>query len=392
MKKLFIFIATALLMSQAVCAQNTVSGAIKPTTGVANGVTIFLRSSVSISGKVSGVTLALAIPVSVGARPTIVIDNSPNVSVNYTLQNTIDQNIQGEMYYVYNLLGDGDQSNAAVIYNLNAGVEAEIVKVQFGGNLGNAQIRMVNLPDGGTDPNPNSFFGISVFGDEKTNETSMFYSVPGISTAQNEIIPGGYSGLSITTTIAPIVLPVQFANFTVTKNVDDALLVWETENETATASHYEIERSLNGMDFIKINTVTKTTINTPIKTYRYTDQNINGLKNEGLVYYRIKEVDLQGEAVLTDVKSIRVTGNKQLFTVYPNPIQSRATIQLHVSQPQSTTVKIHSAEGKLVQSILWALQPGYNTRSINLSHLPAGNYFVQLQLDGELITTQLIKD
>lgn len=57
------------------------------------------------------------------------------------------------------------------------------------------------------------------------------------------------TGDDFVATPAAVVLPVRFINFNVIKNGDNAQISWVAENESANASHYEIERSLNGNKF-----------------------------------------------------------------------------------------------------------------------------------------------
>lgn len=392
MKKILSFFILFFILSLTSNAQSSVSGAIKPTSLIPNGVTIFFKSTTSISGKVSGVTLALAVPVSVGTRPTVTIDNSPNVSVGYTLQNTIDQNIQGTMYYVYNILGTGDQGNTAIIYNMNAGVEVSIVNVTFSGNVNSAQVRLVNLPEGGTDPNPNSFFAMSVFGDDKTNQTSMFYSVPGFSSAQNEIIAGGYSGLSITTTTSSIALPVKFTSFDLIKKDNDALITWAVENETSITDRYEIERSLDGITFEKITTLAKLNNGNSGNVYSSLDKNISTIKNNGILYYRIKQIDLNGQFVYTEIKNVKISEKYKSITAYPNPVKDITTVEIDSPAQQDVTMNLINADGKMLQTLTIKANKGTNTKKINMNNYSSGNYLLQVITGSDVQTIKIIKE
>lgn len=392
MKKVLSLLIWLVCLSQMVNAQTPVSAALKPTTATPNGVTVFLKSSINLAGKVSGVTLALAIPVSVGARPLVTIDNSPNTSVAYVLQNTINQNVQGTMYYVYNLLGDGDQGAAAIIYTMNAGVELEIVKAKFSGNVNSAQVRLVNLPDGGTDPNPNSFFGFSIQGADRVNETSMFYTVPGVSTAQNEVIPGGYSGLSLTTTTGFIALPVKFAGFNLIKKDNDALITWVVENETSITDRYEIERSADGLVFEKITTLTKINNGSNRNVYSYVDKNISTVQSNGILYYRIKQVDLNGLFVYTEIKNISLSKKYQSITVYPNPVKDVTNVEINSSTQQDIVMSLINTDGKMLQTFSIKANKGINNKKIIFNNYPIGTYLLKIIMGNDVQTIKIIKE
>ena len=392
MKKVFLFFICFVSLSTMVNAQTPVSAAIKPTASLPNGVTVFLKSSINLSGKVSGVTLALAVPVSVGVKPSITIINSPNTSVAYTLQNTMDQNIQGTMYYVYNLLGDGDQGAAAIIYTMTAGVELEIVRAFFSGNVNTSQIRLVSLPDGGTDPNPNSFFGFSIQGADRANEATMFYTVPGISTAQNNLIPTGYTGLSLATTTGTIALPVKFTAFDLIKKDNDALITWAVENETSITDRYEIERSLDGIVFEKITTLPKLNNGNNGNVYNSLDKNISKIKNNGILYYRIKQIDLNGQFVYTEIKNIRVSEKYQIITVYPNPVRDIITVEINSPTQQDITMNLINADGKMLQTLTIKANNGINTKKISMNNYPSGNYLLKVIMGNDVQTIKIIKE
>ena len=379
-------------MSLCIHAQTSVSAGIKPTAGVSNGVSIFLKSSIDLSGKVSGVTVALAVPTSVGIKPIVTIDNSPNTSVIYTLQNTVDQTIEGDSYYVYNLLGTGDQSAAAVIYSMTANTEIEIVKATFGGNMMSSQIRLVSLPNGGTDANANSLFGFSLSGTDRANESALFYTVPGISTARNEIIAGGYSGLSITTTTNNVVLPVKFTSFTANKKDNNALLNWTVANETASVDRYEIERSLDGSTFKKINSFLKSNGTNNTNTYNYIDANISEAKGNGTIYYRIKQVDIDGRFVYSEIKNIKSSQGNWSMTVFPNPVKTNAILQVDVPASSQLHYSIVSSSGKSIQNNTMQVNKGINTETISMNNFASGTYLLTVMIGETSKTIKIIKE
>ncbi|MCY7291503.1 MAG: T9SS type A sorting domain-containing protein [Ferruginibacter sp.] len=392
MKKVLSLFICLISLSGLINAQTPVSAAVKPTAATPNGVTLFLRSSTLLSGKVSSVTLTLAIPVSVGARPSIIIDNSPNTSVAYTLQEPINQNIQGTMHYVYNLLGDGDQGAAAIIYTMNAGIELEIAKARFSGNVNSAQVKLVNLPFGGTDPNANSFFGFSVLGVDRVNEPSMFYTVPGVSTAQNEIIPGGYDGLSITTTTGSVVLPVKFTAFDLIKKDNDASITWAVENETSITDRYEIERSIDGTTFEKVTTLLKLNNGSNGNVYSSLDKNISKLKNNGILYYRIKQIDTNGQFVYSEIKNIRLSEKIKLITAYPNPVRDVTTIEIDSPTQQDIVMNLITTDGKMLQTITIKANKGINIKKIGMNNYSAGSYLLKVIMGNDVQTIKIIKE
>lgn len=355
-------------------------------------VTVFLKPTTSHTGKVSGVTVTLAIPTSVGTRPTVTVDNSPNTFVVYTIQNAIDQSISGVPHYIYNLLGTGDVVPAGATVTFPAGVNTPILKATFTGSNGiSSLVKMVNLPNGGTDPNPNSFFGFSMDGSDLVNETNMFFSIPTFSTANNEVIPGGYSGLSLAQTTELVPIPVKFVSFTATRKDNDGLLNWTVENESLLTDRYEVERSLNGTTFEKIATVAPKNNGASSNIYNLTDANLSSLRSSGIIYYRIKQVDKDGKFVYTEIRSIRLEGKGLVIGVYPNPAKDVANVTIDVPEASTVLIYVTDAAGKEIQKITMAAAKGLNTKKVNLLNLSAGTYMFKIAAGDEVKTIPVIK-
>ncbi|MDN3687939.1 hypothetical protein [Cyclobacterium jeungdonense] len=116
-------------------------------------------------------------------------------------------------------------------------------------------------------------------------------------------------------------LPVVWKSFTVSpgENVLNQL-VWETAKEIA-SSHYEIERSIGGVqNFETIGEVTASGWTNTGSRYTYQDREIAGV--QGMVYYRIRQVDFTENSTVSEVISVKVDNQSQdeiQWTAYPNP-------------------------------------------------------------------------
>jgi hypothetical protein len=95
-------------------------------------------------------------------------------------------------------------------------------------------------------------------------------------------------------------LPVKFVGFTVTRKNADAFIQWSTSEEIS-ADMYQVERSLDGSNWNTIAYVTAVGNSTALNNYSFTDKNVSAK----IVYYRIKEVDIDGKTTYTAIKSIK---------------------------------------------------------------------------------------
>ncbi|MCW3071773.1 MAG: hypothetical protein JWO44_1663 [Bacteroidetes bacterium] len=86
----------------------------------------------------------------------------------------------------------------------------------------------------------------------------------------------------------------------------------------------------------------------------------------------------------TDTCSIDFTGVKQLpfengIIIYPNPATNEISIELTLTETNNTFIEIKNILGQTVKKITNDFSPGKNNIEIDISDLPKGLYFVQLQ-------------
>jgi hypothetical protein len=114
---------------------------------------------------------------------------------------------------------------------------------------------------------------------------------------------------------------VEFLNFTATELNGVAILDWATGSETNN-DLFEIERSEDGIVFQKIGEVNGAGTTTDRQDYAFTDFQ----PFWGTSYYRIKQIDFDGQYDYSKVASIRIQKEAPSINAYPNPIQSDINI------------------------------------------------------------------
>ena len=75
--------------------------------------------------------------------------------------------------------------------------------------------------------------------------------------------------------------------------------------------------------------------------------------------------------------------SQDLFNIYPNPVKNSFKI---ASEKEVQSVRIYNLQGKQVSSLT------QGTTKVNIEHLPAGVYFVNVEIGGTIKTERLIKD
>ncbi|HMT54859.1 MAG TPA: T9SS type A sorting domain-containing protein [Saprospiraceae bacterium] len=122
---------------------------------------------------------------------------------------------------------------------------------------------------------------------------------------------------------------------------------------------YIIEHSKDGRNFSPIGEIAGDGTSYETKHYEY----MHTSPYIGINYYRIKQVDYDGNSSYSDIVSVRYDGDHNI-NIYPNPTTSEVTIT--TSEP--STIQIIDVYGRLLNT--QDISEGQNT--INVSELPTG--------------------
>lgn len=187
-----------------------------------------------------------------------------------------------------------------------------------------------------------------------------------------------------------VVLPVNLISFTGTLQSDlSGLLQWKTENQV-NVSAYNIERSVDGVNFNAIGQVLAASSPTSSNAYNFTDRETQ-YQNAAVVYYRLRIVDNDGSIKYSNIVKMILPGNKGLITIAPNPVSDnlKGTIISPVSG--NAAVKIYDNAGRLVSNKTVFLVKGTNNLSENTSMLRSGIYYITVAGNGVNMHTKFQK-
>ena len=182
---------------------------------------------------------------------------------------------------------------------------------------------------------------------------------------------------------APVL--VSFTGFNVAKSSNNALLNWSVSNESPLTAHYEIERSLNGFNFTKIATIQPKNNGSASNTYDLTDYNLKSLRLSGNIYYRVKQYDMDGRFVTTNIRNVRVDGSP--LSVYPNPVKNSTNLTYELADASNVSILILDASGKQVKQVEVKGNKGSNVQSLDMSSLANGTYMINVQIGSDEVKT-----
>ncbi|MEO6730008.1 MAG: T9SS type A sorting domain-containing protein [Ferruginibacter sp.] len=374
------------------CSAQRVQGTIRNSNAALNNqVTISIKPTAAFNAQISNLILSVQIPTSVGVRPVVTFTNlQPGLFASWT---QVNQD-QGDGFYTwgFNCAAPGSGNSDAAAWTT---AELDVLQVTFvGAAVPLFSARLDHYLDGGIG-------GFAIFYVE-TNLTAvnggilsdwgnLFYG----SGASNGATASGSLGVPNAqysfTTVPGITLPVKFLGFNVTKKNADAVLAWQIGNESSLTERYEIERTLNGMDFKKVYTVGAKNNGNSSNSYTITDLNLSSVRSSGIFYYRIKQIDKNGDFVYSEIRSLRLNTNGIAIGVYPNPIRDFANVTIDLEQDVDGTITVTDASGKQVQYIQTQLFKGPNIKKINMANLASGSYLLKVKTPTEIKTMAIVK-
>jgi hypothetical protein len=185
-------------------------------------------------------------------------------------------------------------------------------------------------------------------------------------------------------------LPLKLVSFSAVLNNSNAALSWQTASET-NLSHFEIEKSLDGRNFSEAGIVMASGNETDMTTYHFSDP-VN-MNQEGVVYYRLRSVDVDGQSHYSNVRIIRIGKQTQRnisILTYPNPVTNELRISIpNEWQNKKVTYEVINTNGQLAKKT--EVAGSSQTEIINAGQLAPGSYVVRVSCDGQTAQQKIIK-
>lgn len=196
-------------------------------------------------------------------------------------------------------------------------------------------------------------------------------------------------------------LPVELARFEGTLLQDrerpgetDIRLTWQTVSETNNAGFEVQRRSGEDESWKRVgyqeSEAESGTSNQPL-AYRFTDRRVPYSVDS--VSYRLRQVDTDGTATLTDPIMVGRDGpdELQLLGTAPNPARNQATVQYGVPEQMDGKVRLrlYDVLGRRVQSLETQARNGRHEKTLDVSGLSSGVYVLRLSAGGQSVTRKL---
>lgn len=185
-------------------------------------------------------------------------------------------------------------------------------------------------------------------------------------------------------------LPVTLVSFNANLNKSKVDLTWITEAEI-NFNHFEVEKSLDALEFRNIATVFPAGNGNTKTNYKYAD-NVTDI-NKDLIYYRLKMVDKDGSFKYSAVRVIRISKQSETLTIqtYPNPVTNEVRVTIpNTWQNKEVKYQIFNSNGQLAMSKINT--NASQTEIFNISNLARGFYILIVKNGEESAQQKIIKN
>lgn len=181
-------------------------------------------------------------------------------------------------------------------------------------------------------------------------------------------------------------LPIELASITISENADYNVINWQTLSES-NSSHFEIERSLNGIDYDKIGQVGAAGSSTQTINYSFKDEETWF----NVAYYRIKMVDQDQSFEYSPVISLTRFSND--INIFPNPSEGDILINFGTTHIGTFNIEYLDVTGRLAEEEINIDEFDKIHESEILKDMKPGLYFVKVSdvFGNELITQKILR-
>ncbi len=179
-------------------------------------------------------------------------------------------------------------------------------------------------------------------------------------------------------------VPVELVRFRAKKHSKtSSILEWTTTSETNNKG-FEIQRSMNGHDFVTIDFVRGHGNSSSVVNYSYIDDKVM----TGVNYYRLKQIDFDGRFDFSTIESVNF-GNL-LFNITPTITKDIIRITLDEKFNSSVKIEIFDVIGQRL--MVSNISVKSTSKEINIADFATGYYLIKFSNEDISITQRIMKE
>ncbi|MFK7774743.1 MAG: lamin tail domain-containing protein [Saprospiraceae bacterium] len=199
------------------------------------------------------------------------------------------------------------------------------------------------------------------------------------------LLASGTDCLYVPSPIFNALMPVTLTSFEARPTENKSVsLQWQTASEENN-DYFSIEHSIDGTSFREIATQVGNGTTDKIQNYSYIHEEVEN----GLHYYRLKQVDFDGKFEYTNIVTAKINRSSDDIFLTPNPSSNVIFVQTKTPYQRDADFQILNMQGQVVLTSV--LQEGDTDMELNISDFPVGIYYLQLFVDNDVMMKKIIK-
>ncbi|MEM7370179.1 MAG: PQQ-dependent sugar dehydrogenase [Bacteroidota bacterium] len=200
-----------------------------------------------------------------------------------------------------------------------------------------------------------------------------------------------WASASISPTVVPSVFlqpelatgsfPVELLSFEAIAQSQNVLLRWETTSEQ-NSDYFEIERSTDGAQFVRLNQVSAAGFSNEQLSY----QSLDPSPETGINYYRLKQVDRDGSFSYSQIREV-IFSPQHSINIYPVPLSTNASLTIELYHPikGAFNLQIYHLNGQELYSGSIQHTTNFSQHQISDHALAPGIYVLSLTIGKEMV-------
>ncbi|MEM6343075.1 MAG: T9SS type A sorting domain-containing protein [Bacteroidota bacterium] len=184
-----------------------------------------------------------------------------------------------------------------------------------------------------------------------------------------------------------ILLPVQWLAFEAKWQAENVILEWQVIEDAQTQTYIIERKNQLSNAFEQLSSMDAKGLAQEVR-YQFNDEKASRFGQLGILYYRIKQVDVNGQFQYSNVVALASQNTQADLSVYPNPAKHKIQIQIEGQITVGDRLKVYNQEGRIVHSEVIS-----NTKlrlySLDIEDWTAGFYLIQLTGEHSSIAKKL---
>lgn len=205
----------------------------------------------------------------------------------------------------------------------------------------------------------------------------IFLSNGGVGGIETDLNDRGFS-VRCVRDLPATPLPIELLYFKANWEDDSyrsVVLTWETSSEQEN-SHFEIERSIDGINFQYVKSVDGNGTTNMNISYSTLDEDPYV---EGVSYYRLKQVDVNGDYEYSNIEVLNTPDGLNMVSLFPNPSVNDVTILLTSSFDSKIEISVKNNAGQEVRRWKKQITKGFTSLQVEIANLSGGNYILEIK-------------